>query len=277
MQTGFLKGKNALVTGGASGMGKAMALNFARYGANVAICSLLSKNDSIDIKELANIPAVEEMDNTKKELESIGVKVIAGNVDVTNNDQLVEFFNIVKKEFGKIDILANAAGVTAEHVLEDHPEELWLRVMDVNINGVFRSTKLAIKDMKKNGWGRIINIASTAAHVGAETSAAYCASKSAVVGFTRAVALEGAPYKVTCNSISPTWVESKFGVKWIGDIAKKQLNKDPEEYLQELREENPQKRLIQPEEIGAVALFLCSNEAKGINGEDIRVTGGAIW
>ena len=277
MQNEYLKDKNALITGGASGMGKAIAKKLANSGVNIAVCSLLSKENSINMSELSNLPAVEEMEKTKLELKSFGIKVLAGNVDVTKTDQLEEIFEKTKLELGSIDILVNAAGVTIEHILEGHPEESWLRVIDVNVNGVFRASKLAIGGMKKNKWGRIINIASTAAHVGAETSAAYCASKAAVVGFTRAVALEGASFGVTCNSISPTWVESEFGRKWIVDIAKKQLNKDPEAYLQELREQNPQKRLIQPEEIGAVGYFLCTEEAKGINGEDIRVTGGAVW
>lgn len=277
MQNENLKGRNALITGGASGMGKAIATKLAKSGVNIAICSLLSNENTINTNELSNLPAVQDMEKTKSELESYGIKILTGNVDVTKTDQLEEFFKNTKAELGNIDILVNAAGITIEHILENHPEEAWLRVIDVNVNGVFRASKLAIGGMKRNKWGRIINIASTAAHVGAETSAAYCASKAAVVGFTRAVALEGAAFGVTCNSISPTWVESDFGKKWIGDIAKNQLKKDPHLYLQELKEQNPQKRLIQPEEIGAVAYFLCTEEAKGINGEDIRVTGGAVW
>ena len=121
--------------------------------------------------------------------------------------------------FGKVDILANAAGITAEKLICGHSEQLWLKVMDVNANGPFRTIKLILPGMIERRWGRIINISSTAASVGAKTSGAYCASKAAVLGLTRCVALEGAEHGVSCNAISPGWVQTDFQKKWMHNIA----------------------------------------------------------
>ena len=131
--------------------------------------------------------------------------------------------------------------------------------------------------MIEQRWGRIINIASTAAAVGAVTSGAYCASKAGVVGLTRCVALEGAPHGVTCNAISPGWVETGFGRDWMSDIARQQQDTDFDTYLTDVREANPQGRLIQPQEIGALALFLCREEALGITMQDLTVSAGSLW
>ncbi|MCI0544441.1 MAG: SDR family oxidoreductase, partial [Actinobacteria bacterium] len=124
---------------------------------------------------------------------------------------------------------------------------------------------------------RIINIASTAATVGAVTSSAYCASKAGVVGLTRCVALEGAPHGVTCNAISPTWTDTGFAREWMTDIAENQEHRSGAEYVHDVERANPQGRLISPDEIGALALFLCSEGARGVTMEDLRVSAGSLW
>ncbi len=278
MNAKFLEGRVAMVTGGASGMGRAMALELARAGANVAIGSLMADKSETKVEaELSNLPPMEELENTAKELEALGVKSLAVNLDVTSTASVENFFNTTIEAFGKVDILANAAGITAEHAVEDHSEALWMKVMDVNINGIFRTTKVVIPGMKRQKWGRIVNIASTAAHVGAALSPVYCASKAAVLGITRCVALEGAEYGITCNSISPGWVESTFGKEWLSDIAQKQLSKEGNSYIEEVKAENPQKRMIQPLEIGVLAANLCREESLGISGEDIKVSAASVW
>jgi NAD(P)-dependent dehydrogenase (short-subunit alcohol dehydrogenase family) len=120
-------------------------------------------------------------------------------------------------------------------------------------------------------------IASTAASVGAPTSGAYCASKAGVVGLMRCVALEGAPHGVTCNSISPTWVNTKFGREWMGDIAREQEGRTGGEYIAGAEAANPQGRLIEPGEIGALARYLCSDEAAGMTMQDLTVSAGSLW
>lgn len=274
----YLKGRVALVTGGASGMGRAMALAFADAGADVAIGSLLSNRKETKADgELVNMPGGEEMEKTRKELEAKGVKALACELDVTSTASCENFYKETVKAFGKVDILANAAGITAEHGVVDHPEELWLKVMEVNANGPFRMSKLCLPGMMERGWGRIVSISSTAGNVGAPMSPAYCASKAAVIGMTKAMSLEGAAKGVTANAICPGWVETTFGKEWITDIAEKQMSMKGDELIAQEASNNPQNRLIQPREIGALAAFLCKEEAYGINGQDLTVSGGSLW
>jgi len=278
MSEKFLNGKIAMVTGGASGMGRAMALAFAKAGAHVAIGSLLSEKSGQKAKgELAYLPGQNELAETATEIESCGVKALAMPLDVTSMASAQAFFDATMKIFDKIDILANAAGVTAEQTLCGHSDDLWLKVMDVNVTGTYRTIKLCLPGMIQRRWGRIINIASTAASVGAATSAAYCASKAAVVGLSRCVALEGAAYGVSCNAISPGWVETTFGKSWMSHIATETEGRSGEEYIRNVKNTNPQKRMIQPEEIGALACFLCRDDAFGITMQDLTVSGGSLW
>ncbi|MFP6660361.1 MAG: SDR family NAD(P)-dependent oxidoreductase [Myxococcota bacterium] len=272
-----LQGRIAWVTGGASGMGRAIALALAKAGADVAIGSLLSKRGDGVKGELSYLPGESELDEVRSLLEAEGVRAHAANLDVTSDESVEAFHASATQALGPIDILANAAGITAEQTVIGHSFDLWQKVIDVNLNGVFRTTHRCLPGMIDRGWGRVINIASTAASVGATTSGAYCASKAGVVAFSRCVALEGAEHGVTCNAISPTWVETKFGSSWMTNIAEVQEARAGEEYIADAREANPQKRLIQPDEIGALAAFLCSEGARGITMQDLTVSGGSLW
>lgn len=274
----YLGGRVAMVTGGASGMGRAMALAFAEAGADVGIGSLLAASKArTEDGELVNRPGRDELERTKEEIEALGVKCVAMDLDVCQVESVAAFHSAIRESLGEVDILANAAGITAEHPVTGHSDELWLKVMDVNANGVFRTTREVLPGMIKRRWGRIVSIASTAASVGAAYSPAYCASKAAVAGFTRALAQEGAEALVTANTISPGWVETTFGVEWLSDIAEKQAKTKGELYIQEQKAQNPQKRMIQPVEIGALAAYLCRDEAVGITGQDITVSAGSLW
>ena len=265
-----------MVTGGASGMGLAMAQAFASEGANVSIGSLLSAGKKTE-GEVVHIPGREQMDHAVSVIEGEGVECLGLDLDVTSDDSVEAFHQATVDRFGPVDILANAAGITAEQTIVGHPDALWDKVIDVNLTGTYRAIKRVLPGMIERGWGRIINIASTAASVGAVTSGAYCASKAGVVGLSRCVALEGAPHGVTCNAISPTWVDTSFGREWMSDIAEKQEQRSGEEYISDVEKTNPQGRLISPTEIGALALFLCSDAARGITMEDLRVSAGSLW
>jgi 3-hydroxybutyrate dehydrogenase len=273
---GFLAGKTAMVTGGASGMGLAMAQAFASEGANVSVGSLLSAGSKTE-GEVVHIPGQEQMDHAISVIEGEGVECLGLDLDVTSDDSVEAFHQATVDRFGPVDILANAAGITAEQTIVGHPDALWDKVIDVNLTGTYRAIKRALPGMIEREWGRIINIASTAASVGAATSGAYCASKAGVVGLTTCVALEGAPHGVTCNAISPTWVDTSFGREWMSDIAEKQEQRSGDEYISDVEKTNPQGRLISPTEIGALALFLCSDAARGITMEDLRVSAGSLW
>jgi NAD(P)-dependent dehydrogenase (short-subunit alcohol dehydrogenase family) len=276
MAEGFLAGKTAMVTGGASGMGLAMAVAFASAGANVSIGSLLAGGHKAE-GEVGHFPGQEEMDHALTLIAEHGAEALGLNLDVTVDESVDEFYQRTVDLIGPIDILANAAGITAEHTIVGHSDSLWNKVIEVNLTGTYRTIKRVLPAMIERKWGRIINIASTAASVGAVTSGAYCASKAGVVGLTRAVALEGAPHGVTCNAISPTWVDTSFAREWMSDIAEKQEHRSGAEYVADVEKANPQGRLISPSEIGALALFLCSEGAKGITMEDLRVSAGSLW
>ena len=272
----FLAGKTAMVTGGASGMGLAMAVAFASAGADLAIGSLLAGGKKAE-GEVVHMPGQDQMDQASSLIEAEGVQCLAMNLDVTSNDSVEEFFQATVGRFGKVDILANAAGITAESTISGHQDALWDKVIEVNLTGTYRAIKRVLPGMIERKWGRIINIASTAATVGAATSGAYCASKAGVLGLTRCVALEGAPHGVTCNAVSPTWVDTSFAREWMTDIAEKQEHRSGDEYVADVKKSNPQGRLISPTEIGALALFLCSEGAQGITMEDLRVSAGSLW
>lgn len=276
-QDKYLKNRVALVTGGASGMGKAMALAFAQAGADVAIGSLLASGNSQKAEELVYLPGAEELETTKQEIEELGVRAIATNLDVCSMDSVQAFYDLTLNTFGKIDILANAAGISAEQTICGHSDRLWDKVIDVNLNGVYRTIKLCLPGMIEQRWGRIINIASTAASVGSPSNGAYCAAKAGVVGLTRCVALEGAAHGVSCNAISPGWVETKFGKSWMTHIAETVDEQNPDRYIEQTKEINPQKRMIQPQEIGALAAFLCREEAFGITMQELTVSAGSLW
>jgi 3-hydroxybutyrate dehydrogenase len=253
----FLQGRSAIVTGGTSGIGKAIALAFASAGADVAVGS----------RSAAISPC-------KAEIEAQGVRCLAINVDVRSMDSVQEFCTAVVKGFGHIDILVNSAGVCHYQVLCGHLDEIWSESIDVNLNGVYRTTTLCLPGMIARKWGRIINIASDIALVGMAEYAAYCASKAALVVLTRCAALEGAPHGVSCNTISPGWVDT--------DMAKRAIASAKEmgsmaEYIEKIRQNGPQSRMINPKEIAALTVFLCRDEARGITMQDVTVSGAALW
>ncbi len=276
MSEKFLKGRAALVTGGASGMGRAMALALAGAGADVAIGSLLAGGARAE-GEVSYLPGEKELMETKAEIESLGVKCLAMGLNVCEDASVKAFHDAAAEAFGKVDILAHAAGITAEQTIVGHSDALWDKVIDVNLNGTYRVIKHVLPGMIARKWGRIVAIASTAASVGAVTSGAYCASKAGVVGLMRAVALEGAPHGVTCNTISPTWVDTAFGRDWMTDIAEEQEQRKGEEYIADVKTANPQNRLIDPSEVGALALYLCRDEALGMTMQDLTLSAGSLW
>ena len=170
----------------------------------------------------------------------------------------------------------NSAGVSNYQSVADHSETAWLEVIDTNLSGPFRVIRSCLADMKKQGWGRIVNIASTAARTAVADSAAYSASKAGLLGLTRAVAVEGAPYGVSCVAVSPTWVETPM-MHSSAAVAAEQRDCDVSEILEEIRSANPQQRLVQATEVAALVAFLCSEAAPAITMEDIQISAGAHW
>jgi 3-hydroxybutyrate dehydrogenase len=275
----FLGGRTAWITGGATGMGRATAFALAKAGADVAIGSLMeAARDEVLPGQSVYLPSEQEVEATRREIEAFGTRALAFSLDIGSNDSVDRSFNAILRNFGKIDILVNAAGATSRHFIIDHPDELWERILNVNLTGAYRTTKRCLGPMVERGWGRIVNIASTAANVGALAHSAYCASKSGLLGLTRCVALEGAPHGVSCNAINPGYVPTQQNsIGMMQQMRIDGMDMRLEDYRRRVAETIPQKRWIEPSEIGGVIAFLCRDEALGLTGEDITVAGGSSW
>ena len=198
------------------------------------------------------------------------------HLDVREIDSIRHFVNTVQTTLGPIDILVNSAGIGISQTVCDHPEDAWNDVLDTNLSGPFRMTRASLPGMIERRWGRIIHIGSTAARTAVADHPAYCASKSGLLGLSRAVALEGAPHGVTSVVLSPTWVETEMLRSSFHRRATATGSTTARE-ISELAANSPQQRLVQPEEIAAIAAFLCRDEARGITMEDIQINAGALW
>jgi NAD(P)-dependent dehydrogenase (short-subunit alcohol dehydrogenase family) len=275
----WLSGRTVWVTGGASGMGSATALMLARAGANVAIGSLVASQRGIALPDQnVHTPNDEALAQTAHEIEGYGVSALALPLDVGSQDSVETFHTEVVRRLGPVDILVNAAGSSARKLMLDHPDEIWHRMIDTNLTGAFRTIRLCFPSMVERRFGRIINFASTAANVGYVRHSAYCASKAGLLGLTRCVALEGAEHGITCNAINPGWVatDSNYG-GCEQEIAIAGLDITVEEYRARIAAGLPQKRFLDPDEVAALALFLCRAEAAGINAEDVTIAMGSLW
>jgi NAD(P)-dependent dehydrogenase (short-subunit alcohol dehydrogenase family) len=182
---------------------------------------------------------------------------------------------VSQKLGGTPDILVNNAGIAESAPLVKTDDELWQRHLAVNLSGVFYCTRAALPAMIERGWGRIINVASTAGKTGAPYIAAYAASKHGVLGLTRSVALEVATKGVTVNAICPGYVDTDMTTRALETIEAK-TGKSAADSLEAIRAMNPQRRLVEPEEIAALAVLLASDEGRGINGQAINVDGGSV-
>lgn len=273
-----LEGRTALITGGASGQGRAIALALAEVGASVAIGSRLKSKSRRDDGMDTHWPGAEELEATRCEIEAHGVKAIADDLDVRSTESIDRLMKRAEAELGPVDILASVAGVGLIQTVAGHPEDKWVDLIDINLTGAFRAVRAVLPGMIERKWGRIVIIASTAATIGERTSAAYCASKAGLLGLMRCVALEGAPHGVTCNAISPGYVRTGMLMATLQrELDLGITTKSAEARIAEIAETYPQKRIIEPEEIGTVAAFLCREEAKGVTMEDITVAGGSLW
>jgi len=254
------KSRIAIVTGGLQGIGLAIASELARQGIRVAVGARRGADVELSAKAKSEV----------------GDQCLVTPLDVQSTQSVEAFIGHVKDSIGAPDILINAAGVSVHQTVSGHSDEDWDSVIETNLSGPFRMIRACLPYMKEQGWGRIVNIASTAARVAAPTHAAYCASKTGLIGLTRAVALEGGPHGITCVAISPGWVETDMLRESARIMAEKSGHTQAEE-IAAIGASNPQNRLIQPEEIAALAAFCCSDAAAGLTMEDIQVNAGALW
>ncbi len=249
----------ALVTGGGRGIGRTIALALSDAGARVAVAA--RHQDDVDL--VAN------------EIVARGGQALALSCDVTEPISVSAAFARAREVFGPVDILVNNAGYAESAPLVDVDEALWAHTLAVNLTGTYRCTRAVLPEMIARRRGAIVNIASTAGRVGYRYVAAYCAAKHGVVGFTRAVALEVAAKGITVNAICPGFVDTPMTEASIARIAQK-TGRSTGEARKALEAMNPQQRLVQPEEIAGVVLFLLSDQARGITGQAINVDGGEV-
>jgi NAD(P)-dependent dehydrogenase (short-subunit alcohol dehydrogenase family) len=255
MKTPQLADKHAVVTGGGTGIGAAIAGALTADGARVTLMGRRAQPLKMTAAKLENARCV--------------------NCDVTDIDSVAAAFNEAKAALGPIDVLINNAGAAATAPFYRMDIELWRRMMSVNLDGVFNCTRAVYDDMRNRGWGRIVNIASTAAVKGYAYVSAYCAAKHGVVGLTRALALEAAQAGITVNAVCPGYTDTDIVREAVRNIAKK-TGRSAESALTQLTRHNPQGRLIQPAEVAEAVLWLCRPDSASITGQSIFVAGGEV-
>jgi 3-oxoacyl-[acyl-carrier protein] reductase len=245
---GKLSGKSAIVTGGASGMGKGVALCFAEEGANVAV---LDRNEA-GAKEVAEAAAKH------------GVKAVGLACDVGDEASVKSSFAAAAEAIGDIDILVANAGIDTTELIENMSTEMWDEMMRVNLDSIFFCSREVIPAMKKKGWGRIINFSSQLAHKGAPLMAHYCATKAAVMGFTRSLAYELIEYGITVNCINPGPIDTPL---YMGI---------PEAWRREKEASMPIKRPGRVDEVVPTVLLLASDGGSFYVGASMNMNGGDV-
>ncbi|AZO93288.1 SDR family oxidoreductase [Halocella sp. SP3-1] len=250
--TGFNKDfmigdKVALVTGAASGIGKAIVKLFAEKGANIILVDILD----------------DKMAEVAKELNSHGSDTLCLNYDITKTDNVKDLVEKSINKFGKIDILVNCAGVALLDNAEEISEEDWDKTMAVNLRAPFLLSKYVGQKMIENNYGKIINIASQAGVIALDRHVAYCSSKAAIIGMTKVLALEWAEHNITVNAVSPTVILTELGKNaWAGEVG------------EAMKKKIPVGRFGYPEEVAASVLYLASDAADMINGTNFVIDGG---
>jgi len=245
-----LKDKVAIVTGGGQGIGKAIALEFARQGAKVVVMSRRQ----------------EPLDKVVGQIKAEGGEAMAMAGDVINMDDVARVVSGTVDTYGKLNILVNVAGILISTDVPGHTEQIWDDTMDINVKGAFFMIQRSLPEMLKQGKGKIINIASIAGEIGFPNAAAYCASKAAIQGLTKALAMELAPKGINVNCIGPGDVETPLN---------RHLLQDPV-YLKSRIDQTPAGRVGQPKDIAPGAVYLASDEAEWVHGITLFIDGGLI-
>ena len=254
-----LTSRVALVTGGGRGIGRAVALSLASAGADVAI-----SGRKADVLE-----------ETVGAIRAIGRRAAAVVCDVSERGQVDALVAQVKQDLGNPLILVNNAGIAGSAKLSDTSDDMWEAMLRINATGAFYCMRAVVPMMVDAKWGRVINVASIAARTGSAYIAAYAASKHALLGLTRAVAAEVAARGVTVNAVCPGYVDTEMTDRSAAFISHR-TGRDEADARKILEGFSPQKRLMTAEEVASLATYLCSEAARGINGQGIVIDGGAV-
>jgi len=252
----MLKGKTALVTGSTSGIGLGIAKCLARQGANIVLNGF------------------GEVDAPRAEVSALGARVGYHGADMSKPAEIEAMVKMAEAEFGGVDILVNNAGIQHVANVEDFPVERWDAIIAINLSSAFHTTRLVLPGMKKRNWGRVLNIASVHGLVASAQKSAYVASKHGIVGFTKSVALETATTGVTVNAICPGWVLTPLVQKQVDARAAKEGVDNEEAKRRLLAEKEPSLQFTSPEELGELAVFLCSPAGGNVRGVAWNMDGG---
>ncbi len=256
----MLKGKTAIVTGSTSGIGLGIARALAADGADILLNGF---GDGPEIDQLRDAMAVQ-----------YGVKVAYCGADMTKAADIERMVETANHAFGKIDIVVNNAGIQHAAPVQDFPPERWDAVIAINLTAPFLITRAVLPQMLARDWGRIINIASVHGQVASVDKSAYVASKHGIMGFTKAVALETATTGVTCNAICPGWVLTPLVQQQIDALATREQLSNEDASVKLLGDKQPSQTFASPEQLGALAVFLCSDAACNMRGVGLPVDGG---
>jgi NAD(P)-dependent dehydrogenase (short-subunit alcohol dehydrogenase family) len=257
-QDAIFAGRHAVVTGASRGIGSTIAATLAARGAQVSLLGRDSENLHSVSKALGGT--------------SVAAPIVT---DVTDSSSVQAAFGKAREHFGPVHILVNNAGQAASAKFTDTDEALWNRIMAVNVNGTYLCTRQAVPDMLQVGFGRIVNVASIAGLRGGAYISAYVASKHAVIGLTRSLALEFATKNITVNAVCPGYTDTDIVRDAIANIMRK-TGRSEADALASLVATNPQRRLITPEEVAHSVLWLCGPGAESITGQSIVVAGGEV-
>jgi 3-hydroxybutyrate dehydrogenase len=257
---GILTGKTAVVTGSTSGIGLAYARKFASEGANIV---------------LNGMGAPADIEKERSAIESdFKVKAVHSPADMTKPGEIAGMIALGEKSFGSVDVLVNNAGIQFVSPIEEFPPEKWEAIIAINLSSAFYAIRAAVPGMKKRGWGRIINTASAHSLVASPFKAAYVSAKHGIAGLTKTVALELATHKITCNCISPGYVWTPLVERQIPDTMKAR-NMTREQVINDvLLDAQPTKEFVTVEQVAALALFLCTDDAAQITGSNLSIDGG---
>jgi 3-hydroxybutyrate dehydrogenase len=255
-----LKGKAAVITGSTSGIGYGVAEALAKEGASIMLNGF---GDAAEIEKLR--VGLEKQ---------TGCKVRYNGADISKPDQVEALMKDTAAQLGSVDIVVNNAGIQFVSPLADFPLDKWDAVLSTNLSSVFYGTKYALPYMRAKKWGRIINTASTHGLVASANKSAYVAAKHGVVGLTKVVALETAEENITCNAICPGWVLTPLVQKQIDAVAEKKGISKEDAAKEFLMEKQPSMQFVTAEQVGAFAVFLCSDAASQITGAALTMDGG---
>ena len=255
-----LKGKTAVVTGSTSGIGLAYARAFAGAGANVVI---------------NGFGAAADIEKERSAIESeFEVGAVHSPADMTRPDEIAGMIALGEATFGAVDILVNNAGIQFVSPIEEFPIEKWNAIIAINLSSAFHTIRAAVPGMKRRGWGRIVNTASAHSLVASPFKSAYVAAKHGIAGLTKTVALELAAHKITCNCISPGYVWTPLVEKQIPDTMKARDMTKEQVVNDVLLAAQPTKQFVTVEQVAALALFLCGDDASQITGANLSIDGG---